>query len=93
MVVGEKEYVYREHITVKDVNWLTMPPEDALPAQVKVRYNHPAAEAWVVPLAEGRARIEFRKPQEAPSPGQAAVFYWNDKVLGGGTIEDVSPER
>jgi tRNA-specific 2-thiouridylase len=53
---------------------------------VKVRYRTPPAPATVTPLSGGRVRVSFDEPQRAITPGQAAVFYDGDRVLGGGAI-------
>jgi tRNA-specific 2-thiouridylase len=55
-------------------------------AAVKIRYNHPGTLATVTPLEHGRARIRLHEPQRAVTPGQAAVIYDGDVVLGGGWI-------
>jgi tRNA-specific 2-thiouridylase len=55
-------------------------------ATVKIRYNHPGTAAIVTPLAGGQAKVKLREPQRAVTPGQAAVFYQDDLVLGGGWI-------
>jgi tRNA-specific 2-thiouridylase len=57
-----------------------------LEATVKIRYNHPGAPATVTPLLGGSARVRLHVPQRAITAGQAAVFYQNDLVLGGGWI-------
>jgi len=88
VIVGERGYLLRRTIEVSDVNWfLDGPPSEPAAAQVKIRYNHPAAEARVTALGDGRALVEFAEPVEAPCPGQSAVFYRGDELLGGGTIE------
>ncbi len=60
----------------------------ALPcsATVKIRYAHPGTAATVFPLANGRALVRLHEPQRAVTPGQAAVIYEGDRVLGGGWI-------
>ena len=55
-------------------------------ATVKIRYNHPGTGATVTPLEQQRARVRLCEPQKAITPGQAAVFYDGDVVLGGGWI-------
>lgn len=87
VVVGEREHVMRRQILVGDVNWLAPPPDGPLSALVRIRYNHPGGRAELRPEPDGKVRVRFAEPQEAPCPGQAAVFYDGDLVLGGGTIE------
>lgn len=72
--------------TVRDINWLSGEP---VPREVvvKIRRGHAGAPARVEPLEGGRARAVFTEPQRAVTPGQAAVFYDGDEVLGGGWIE------
>ncbi len=66
----------------------------AFEATVKIRYNHPGTVATVTPLENTRARIRLREPQRAVTPGQAAVIYDGDIVLGGGWIcRSLHPER
>jgi tRNA-specific 2-thiouridylase len=57
-----------------------------LECTVKIRYNHPGTHATVTPLEDGRAHVRLHEPQRAVTPGQAAVFYDDDVVLGGGWI-------
>jgi tRNA-specific 2-thiouridylase len=52
----------------------------------KIRYNHSGAQATVTPLSNGQARVKLHTPQRAITPGQAAVFYQDDLVVGGGWI-------
>jgi tRNA-specific 2-thiouridylase len=88
IVVGEKRHVLRKAVVVGEVNWVSIsPPSDPLSAEVKIRYNHPRAAAEVTPLGNGKVGVTFAIAQEAPCPGQAAVFYSGDALLGGGTIE------
>jgi len=53
---------------------------------VKIRYSHPGTPATVTPLENHRARIRLYEPQRAVTPGQAAVIYDGDVVIGGGWI-------
>lgn len=91
IVVGGEEEVYRDTFIVNSVNWIM--PEKMIPsshhAQVKIRYNHPGSEASLSPKGEGELEVKFKTPQKAITPGQAAVFYDGETVLGGGWIKEV----
>ena len=89
VMVGSNNDLLRSSLTARDVNWLSIPaPEEPLRAQVKIRNKHVAAPAKLMAKEGGtRASIEFDEPQRAITPGQAAVFYDGDLVLGGGWIE------
>ena len=87
VVVGPRVALERTKASVTDVNWVSIdPPGSALPASVKIRHQHDAARAVVTPIDARHAEVEFDVPQAAVSPGQAAVFYDGDVVLGGGWI-------
>jgi tRNA-specific 2-thiouridylase len=75
---------------VRDVNWIRLVAEgEALEAHVKIRHNHPGAPAQVEAHGAHEASITFHQPQRAITPGQAAVFYDGDEVVGGGWIDRV----
>ena len=90
IVVGEEEEVYGDTFLVDSVNWIV--PQKMIPShdtQVKIRYNHPGSEASISPKGEGELEVKFKSPQKAITPGQAAVFYDGETVLGGGWIKKV----
>jgi tRNA-specific 2-thiouridylase len=89
VVVGGGSQLLRSRALVKDVNWISLAgPREPLRVQVKIRNKHAAAPAWILPAAQpNRVEVSFDEPQRAVTPGQAAVFYQNDLVLGGGWIE------
>jgi tRNA-specific 2-thiouridylase len=89
VVVGRNDDLLRGRLTAKDVNWISIPPIDApVRAEVKIRNRHLAAPATLNPTSEpSRVEVRFDEPQRAVTPGQAAVFYNADLVLGGGWIE------
>ena len=87
LVVGEDGELHRETCEVRDVNWVSIPcPEEPIDAMVKVRHKHEPAAATITPFDSTTARIQFREPQRAITPGQSAVFYSGELVLGGGWI-------
>ena len=87
VVVGEDDALRTTTFEVEEVNWVSIArPASAIPACVKIRHKHEPAAAKVEALGNTRARITFETPQRAVTPGQAAVFYDGDRVLGGGWI-------
>jgi tRNA-specific 2-thiouridylase len=88
VIVGEDHALRKAEFEVEIVNWISIEePAGALRAHVKIRHKHEAAPASVEVLPDNRARIVFDNPQRAVTPGQAAVFYDGDVVLGGGWIK------
>ena len=74
---------------VHDTNWLSIAePESPIECDVKVRYRDLPHRAWVRSGPGSTARIEFDEPVRAVTPGQSAVFYQGDLVLGGGVISN-----
>ena len=73
-------------LTAKSCNFLTELP-DEFSAQVRIRYRSRAVPARIRRLPDGRCQVRFTEPVRAVAPGQAAVFYDDDRVLGGGWIE------
>jgi len=88
--VGSKEEVYRKEIMVEDLNILEPQIFRDFPvrATVKIRSTMPDVGATIYPEKNG-ARIIFDSPQWAPAPGQSAVFYDNECVIGGGVIQKI----
>jgi tRNA-uridine 2-sulfurtransferase len=72
---------------VANVNWIAgEPPADEFPAEVKIRFKANPAAAAVKLLADGTVQVDFTASLRDITPGQIAVFYQGDKVLGGGMI-------
>ncbi len=88
VVVGEPDELLSSSCEVRDVNWISVAKLDGpVRAEVKIRNRHAAAHATVEPTENpNRTRITFDNPQRAITPGQGAVFYVGDVVLGGGWI-------
>jgi tRNA-uridine 2-sulfurtransferase len=87
LVVGDDCDLRSTTCEVRDVNWIPYAvPDGAVTAKVRIRNRHQPADAEITPLDHTTARISFREPQRAVTPGQAAVFYSGEQVLGGGWI-------
>jgi tRNA-uridine 2-sulfurtransferase len=87
VVVGHRHELERVRCEVANVNWTAGEiPTKSLKAAVQVRHRHVPGDATVTPLEDGRAAVVFENPERAISPGQAAVFYEGNEVIGGGWI-------
>ena len=87
VVVGPKASLEQTRLAASGVNWIEGAPDAPRRAHVQIRHRHPAAAATVRAVGDGRAEVTFDAPQIAITPGQAAVFYDGDRVLGGGWID------
>ena len=87
VIVGDDAALQSAEFVADRCNWIAVdPPPGPVEATVKVRYNHPGAAATVTPLPGSKARVRLHQAQRAVTPGQAAVFYQDELVLGGGWI-------
>ena len=87
VVVGPKRSLEETKLTASGVNWTAGEPAAPRRACAQIRHRHHAAPATVRSLGDGHAEVVFDAPQIAITPGQAAVFYDGDVVLGGGWID------
>ena len=85
LVVGAEEELWTEQCALEDVHLVGSPPADDFTAEVVTRYRGEATPARVR-LGRDSAAVSFERPHRAPAPGQSAVFYQGERVLGGGTI-------
>lgn len=87
VILGRESDLYFAEATAEDFNWISGEvPTSPVKCGVKVRYRQKEQPATVYPTGEKSVRICFDEPQRAVTPGQAAVLYLGDTVLGGGTI-------
>ena len=86
-VISFKKDLKAAQCQVTDINWIVAPPKEPLKVSVRLRYRHSAVSATVTPLNNQCAAVRFDTLQEAVTPGQGAVFYQKNEVLGGGWIE------
>ena len=87
VVVGEQQHLAATELVIDDVNWFIPTPIDEFIASCRIRYRHQETPARIIPLDDGQVRIIFDQPQTGVTPGQAAVIYQADRVLGGGWIQ------
>lgn len=87
--VGPRDALLGKQLRARDGIWTRQVPAEPFAASVRIRYRHKPAPAWVTPLGTG-FEVAFEEPQSAIAPGQAAVIYQGDRVVGGGVIADES---
>ena len=93
VVVGTKTDVFARRFFVTCTNWIaTSSLEEEIEVEVKIRSRSEPSSARIKPWSQRGAVIEFKEPQAAITPGQGAVFYWDDVVVGGGWIYKVEAE-
>jgi tRNA-specific 2-thiouridylase len=87
VVVGGLDCLAAASARLEGVSWVAgVAPGEPIEARVRIRYRHAGAPAKVEATARGAATVSFHEPVRALAPGQAAVFYAGDRVLGGGWI-------
>jgi len=88
LIVGQDSDLRASTCRLRAVNWIPFAaPEDPIEAMVRIRNRHAPAPAQIIGLDATTAEVRFEAPQRAIAPGQAAVFYRGECVLGGGWIE------
>ncbi len=89
VTVGSDSHLLRRELVARDVNWLSWPGlKGPAHVNVRIRNRHIPAPATISPVSATRVQVRFDDPQRAITPGQAAVFYSGEVVVGGGWIEN-----
>lgn len=87
VIVGEKEYIYKTEMIVKNINLLLVDKiEDSMRVSVKTRYSSKEEMATIEMVDDDTIKVVFENPVARITPGQSAVFYLDDIVVGGGKI-------
>ncbi len=87
VIVGREKDLYRKKLVANNLSWTNKAPNEETEIKAKIRYRSPEQNA-ILKIKDNKAFVEFTEPQKAITPGQAVVFYDNDKVLGGGWIKE-----
>jgi tRNA-specific 2-thiouridylase len=87
LIVGAKNDLLSAACRVSDINWIGEKPGTPMEIHTRVRYRSPEVASTVTPQENHTAIVRFKAPQPAVTPGQGAVFYRGDEILGGGWIE------
>lgn len=88
VIVGPCDELYRNGLTAAHVNWMMPRPVAEFTTTCRIRYRHQAVPCRVIPLPDDRVKVVFAEREKSVTPGQAVVFYDDNRVLGGGWIEE-----
>ena len=86
LIVGHRNELARDACVVEDINWIQRPQRFPAKVATQIRYRHQSVPSRLTEIKPSAARVAFEHPQEAVTPGQGAVFYRDQEVLGGGWI-------
>lgn len=88
VIVGNEKQLYKDELEAEELNFLLNQLQDKpIEITAKIRYRSQEAKATLYKIEKGVAKVKFKKPQRAITPGQSVVFYIGDIVLGGGKIK------
>lgn len=88
VIVGPHDQLYKKGLTAGGVNWMMPRPTEEFSTTCRIRYRHQAVPCRVIPLPDNRVEVFFTKQEKSVTSGQAVVFYDENRVLGGGWIEE-----
>ena len=89
VIVGKEHDLLSDGVVCSAPNWLIDTPRTPFEADVMIRFHHKAVSSKITQLQNGQLQIQFFEPQKAATPGQAAVLYCGDRVLGGAWISSI----
>ena len=89
VMVGRKKDLFAAEMIVEDVNWIKSNPGQSFRASTRIRFRHREVSSFIESVGDARVRVLFDDEVRAITPGQAAVFYDEDLVIGGGWIKNV----
>ena len=90
IVIGEDRELGQRRFSVRDANWIAIEqPSEPIRCEVQIR-NRFEPRTATVSIENEKVIVEFDEPQRAVTPGQGAVFYWEDVVVGGGWIKSAN---
>lgn len=93
LVIGSKKETYSNRLIAKNINWIAFDSlTESMRVKTRIRFKHKEADSLLEPINDTSVQVIFDEPQSAITPGQMAVFYNDDTVLGGGTIVSDSPK-
>jgi tRNA-specific 2-thiouridylase len=88
LVVGAKEDLLSAECRVTDINWIGEEPNSPIEIDTRVRYRSKEVASTLIPRGKYTAIVKFKSPQAAVTPGQGAVFYRGEEIMGGGWIQE-----
>ncbi|CAG7840632.1 thiouridylase [Clostridium novyi B str. ATCC 27606] len=90
VVVGDESEIFNSGLIAKDINFIPFDSlENPMEVEAKIRYSTTKSKATIIPFEEGKVKVVFEDKQRAITKGQRVVFYIQDMLVGGGTIEDI----
>ena len=88
VVVGRESDLYSRSLIAENLSWVSEQPKSEIEVKAKIRYRHDEQPA-IISVHQNKTTVKFQNPQKAITPGQAVVFYQDDRVIGGGWIKEV----
>ncbi|MRR54199.1 MAG: tRNA 2-thiouridine(34) synthase MnmA [Deltaproteobacteria bacterium] len=88
VIVGPQDALYKNGLRASHINWMMPTPAGEFSTTCRIRYRHQAVPCRVIPVPDNRVEVLFTEKEKSVTPGQAVVFYDENRVLGGGWIDE-----